>query len=361
MTDNRQILIDSLPSDKLAVSNYRMETNPAPEPADGQVQVRTLALTVAAGTRAGLQGSASYAGAPKAGIVMNGTAVGRVTESLAGDVAVGDLVVCPAGWQDYSVHDRKQINVIDPAEASDVGDIAQYLSALGTNGLTAYFGLLEIGKPQAGDTVLVSAAAGSVGHIVGQIAKIKGARVVGVAGSDEKCAMLTSDLGFDTAVNHRDGGLRDNLRAACPDGIDVYFDNTGGPILGTALFNMNIGGRIACCRCGVSVRHVQSGSRPEGDSGAPGQQAADHARFSGVRLCGAIRRRTSRHPGLALVRAAEIDSRRLSWPGRSAARARRPAGRRQRRHADRARRRLTLPPDRRRPCQQSIMKTGSAA
>ena len=267
MTENRQILIDSLPKDKLEIGNYRLESGPIPEPADGQVQARTLALTVAAGTRAGLQGSASYAGAPKSGIVMNGTAVARITASRAADLEEGQLVVCQAGWQDYSTHDAKAVTVIDPKDVDAVGDIAQFLSALGTNGLTAYFGLLNVGKPQAGETVLVSAAAGSVGHIVGQLAKIKGARVVGVAGSDEKCALLQNDLGFDAAVNYKDGGLRDNLRAACSDGVDVYFDNTGGPVLGTALFNMNVGGRIACC--GVVSQYDTANPAP-GPKGIPG-------------------------------------------------------------------------------------------
>jgi NADPH-dependent curcumin reductase CurA len=133
--------------------------------------------------------------------------------------------------------------------------------------LTAYFGLLDVGQPRSGETVLVSAAAGSVGHIVGQIAKIKGARVVGVCGSDAKAALLVSDLGFDTAVNYKDDNFRQSLKEATPDGVDVYFDNTGGMILGSALFRMNVGGRIACC--GVVSQYDTD--RPEpGPKGIPG-------------------------------------------------------------------------------------------
>jgi len=142
-----------------------------------------------------------------------------------------------------------------------------YLGPLGVNGLTAYFGLLRVGAPAPGETVMVSAAAGSVGHLVGQIAKIAGTRVVGVTGSDAKGDVLTRELGFDAAVNYREDDFREALKAATPDGVDVYFDNTGGPILGSALFRMNVNGRIACC--GV-VSQYDTDSPEPGPKGVPG-------------------------------------------------------------------------------------------
>ena len=169
MTDNRQIIVDSLPEDALEASNFALRTRPLPEPGEGQVLCRTLALTIGAGQRAGLQGSASYAGAPRTGVVMRGTAVARVEASRSDSVAQGETVVCQAGWQDWSCHDAGDVRVV----AVD-GDPAHHLGVYGTNGLTAYFGLFDVGKPEEGETVVVSAAAGSVGHLVGQMARIAG-------------------------------------------------------------------------------------------------------------------------------------------------------------------------------------------
>ncbi|MBT7532650.1 MAG: NADP-dependent oxidoreductase, partial [Gammaproteobacteria bacterium] len=241
---NRQVLIDSLPEGKLAADNYKLVSSPIPVAGDQEVLCRTLQVTIAAGSRAGLQGSASYAGAPKTNIVMNGTGVARVEQSNSDAFAAGELVLCPSGWQDYSVHKASHCTKID--DDIDI-DIGHYLGALGTNGLTAYFGLLNVGQPIENDTVLVSAAAGSVGHLVGQIAKIKGARTVGVTSTAEKCQMLEAQLGYDASVSYKSADFRAELKAACASGVDVYFDNTGGEILGATLFRMNEGGRIACC------------------------------------------------------------------------------------------------------------------
>lgn len=262
MTENTQVLIDTLPTGKLSADNYRLASGPMPEPAAGEVLVKTIAFAITAGTRAGLQGSASYAGAPTTGVVMNGTGVGEVVESRADGFAVGDRVMGPTGWQAYSALAAKELTRLDPTH-----DPVHYLGPLGVNGLTAYFGLLRVGQPAAGETVMVSAAAGSVGHLVGQIARIKGARVVGVCGSDEKGAVLTERLGFDAAVNYRDPNYRQSLKEATPDGVDVYFDNTGGAVLGSALFRMNVGGRVACC--GV-VSQYDTDSPEPGPKGVPG-------------------------------------------------------------------------------------------
>ena len=273
MADNRQVLIASVPQGPLTEENFEVHTGAVPEPGNGEVLCRTLALTIGAGQRAGLQGSASYAGAPKAGVVMGGTGVARVEASNAAGFAAGDLVVGPTGWQEYAAIDAAQLRAI-PAGA----DPALHLGVLGTNGLTAYFGLLEIGRPQPGQTVVVSAAAGSVGHIVGQIAKLKGCRVVGVAGSDEKCKTLVDELGFDVAVNYKDEGFREAFRAATPDRIDVYFDNTGGPILESALFRMNLRGRIACC--GVVSQYDTANPGP-GPRGVPGLLVNNRVKMEG--------------------------------------------------------------------------------
>ena len=270
---NRRMVIASLPEDRLEVTDYRLESQPVPEPGPGQVLCRTTAITIGAGQRAGLQGSASYAGAPQVGDVMGGSGLARVERSDAAGFAPGDLVRATTGWQDYSVHDPGHLSPVDPAT-----DPAHLLGPLGTNGLTAYFGLVEVGRVTAGETVVVSAAAGSVGHLVGQMAKALGARVVGVAGSDEKCALLTGELGFDAAVNRRSDDFRAEFRAATPDRIDLYFDNTGGPVLESALFRMAVGGRIVCC--GV-VSQYDTSSPGGGPRGVPGLLVNNRVRMEG--------------------------------------------------------------------------------
>ena len=273
MPQNRQVMIKSLPDGALRPEDFEVVASDVPRPGEGQVLCKTIALTIGAGQRAGLQGSASYAGAPKTDVVMGGTGVGRVEESRSDAFRAGDLVVAPTAWQEYSVHDARQLRAVP-----DDGDPALHLGVLGTNGLTAYFGLLDVGQPKAGETVLVSAAAGSVGHVVGQIAKLKGCRVVGVAGSEEKCEVLVKELGFDEAVNYKDSGFREAFRAATPDRVDVYFDNTGGPILESALFRMNTHGRIACC--GAVSQYDTSNPGP-GPRGVPGLLVNNRVRMTG--------------------------------------------------------------------------------
>ena len=266
-------MIASLPEGTLSESNFSLETGSAPEPGDGQVLCRTVAITIGAGQRAGLQGSASYAGAPVAGRVMGGNGVAKVEVSRDPSLEPGDLVTAPTGWQEYSVHDASGVSAL-PADA----DPALSLGVLGTNGLTAYFGLLDVGRPRTGETVVVSAAAGSVGHIVGQIAKRQGCRVVGIAGSELKCRMLESELGFDQAVNHRDPDFRNAFRQATPERIDIYFDNTGGPVLESALFRMNLRGRIVCCG---AVSLYDTSSPGPGPRGIPGLLVNNRVRMEG--------------------------------------------------------------------------------
>ena len=262
MASNQQVLINQLPQGKLQSSDYRLHEAPIPSPGDNEVLVETSAFAITAGTRAGLQGSASYAGAPKAGIVMNGTGVGVVSKSNSAEFNPGDKVLAATGWQTHSVHLARSIEKIPPAD-----DALAYLGPLGINGLTAYFGLLDVGTPKEGETVMVSAAAGSVGHMVGQIAALKNLRAVGIASSERKLDILTSQLGYAAGVNYTEDNFRQALKAATPDGVDVYFDNTGGPILGSALFRMNVGGRIACC--GVVSQYDTDTPEP-GPRGIPG-------------------------------------------------------------------------------------------
>ena len=276
MAENRQVLIASLPSGHLQPGDFEVKTSAIPACGDGEVLCRTLALTIGAGQRAGLQGSASYAGAPVAGVVMGGTGVARVEASNSAEFRPGDVVVAPTGWQDYSVQPARALRRVDPGT-----DPALHLGVLGTNGLTAYFGLLEVGKPKPGETVVVSAAAGSVGHVVGQIAKRQQCRVVGIAGSDEKCRILVDELGFDVAVNYKDPGFRAAFKDATPNRIDVYFDNTGGDILESALFRMNTHGRIVCC--GVVSQYDTSNPGP-GPRGVPGLLVNNRVRMEGFLL-----------------------------------------------------------------------------
>ncbi len=270
---NEQMVIASLPDGPLQLDDFRSETAEMPEPGPGQVLCRTRAITIGAGQRAGLQGSASYAGAPKVGDVMGGSGIAEVVASHADDVAVGTSVRAMTGWQAYSTHDAAHVQAVDSQT-----DPAVLLGPLGTNGLTAYFGLVDVGQVAEGQTVVVSAAAGSVGHLVGQMAKANGARVVGVAGSDAKCDLLVNELGFDAAVNRKADDFRDRFKAATPDRINIYFDNTGGPILESALFRMATGGRIVCC--GAASQYDTS-SPAGGPRGVPGLLVNNRVRMEG--------------------------------------------------------------------------------
>lgn len=238
---NRQILLQTAPQAKLAVEDFRLVTAEIPTPGPDQVLVRTQMISLDAANRAWMQG-ATYRSAVEAGQVMAGGSIAEVVESNFAGLSVGDWVFAESGWQDYAVLPGAKLLKLPRMEP-----MSHLLSVYGVAGLTAYFGLLHYGEPKPGDTVVVSAAAGSVGSLVGQIAKIKGCRVVGIAGGAPKCELLTRELGFDAAVDYKAPGLKKALAEACPKGIDVYFDNVGGNVLEAALFGMNLRGRIACC------------------------------------------------------------------------------------------------------------------
>ena len=259
---NRQIVLDRLPAgDKLAREHFKLVETPAPAPGDGEVLLRTRYISLDAANRAWMQG-ATYRSALKAGDVMAGGALAEVVESRAPGLEPGDLVFADTGWREYAALKGGRL-----AKLPRMEPLTHLLSVYGVAGLTAYFGLLKCGRPKAGETVVVSAAGGSVGSLVGQIARIKGCRTVGVAGGAAKCALLTGELGFDAAVDYKAGDVRRALRAACPEGVDVYFDNTGGEILEAALFNMNLHGRIACCG---AVSQYDGAAPPHGPRGVPG-------------------------------------------------------------------------------------------
>jgi NADPH-dependent curcumin reductase CurA len=258
---NRQIILQQIPQDKLSSGHFRVDEGPMPAPADGEVLLRTRYISLDAANRAWMQG-ATYRSALTSGQVMAGGALAEVVESKSPNLATGDLVFADTGWQDYAALPGKRLEKLPPSEP-----ITHLLSVYGIAGLTAYFGLLECGRPKAGDTVVVSAAAGSVGILVGQIAKIKGATVIGVAGGAAKGERLVKDYGFDACLDYKAGNLRRALREAAPDGVNVYFDNVGGDVFEAVLFNMANHGRIACCG---AVSQYDGSAPQHGPRGIPG-------------------------------------------------------------------------------------------
>jgi hypothetical protein len=225
--------------------DFELVTASVPEPPDGKVLVRNRFLSVDPYMRGRMNEARSYAPPYQLGEAMHGGAVGEVVHSRADALEPGDWVLHNLGWREYAVLDAARTQRIDPAA---VPSPSLYLGALGTTGLTAYVGLLDVAGLRPADTVFVSGAAGAVGSMAGQIARIKGARrIVGSAGSPEKVAFLTEELGFDAAFDYHDGAIAEQLRAAAPDGIDVYFDNVGGEHLEAAISRLNVGGRVAVC------------------------------------------------------------------------------------------------------------------
>jgi NADPH-dependent curcumin reductase CurA len=264
---NRQIVLDRLPQgDKLASEHFRLTESARPSPGEGEVLLRTRYISLDAANRAWMQG-ATYRSALEGGQVMAGGALAEVVESNAPNLQRGDTVFADTGWQDYAVLSGKRLEKLPAANLAEGEPVTHLMSVYGIAGLTAYFGLLECGKPKAGETVVVSAAAGSVGSIVGQIAKIKGCRVVGIAGGAEKGRWLVDELGFDAAVDYKSPEFKRLLRAEVPDGVDVYFDNTGGAVFEAVLFAMKNFGRIACCG---ALSQYDGAPPPHGPRGIPG-------------------------------------------------------------------------------------------
>jgi NADPH-dependent curcumin reductase CurA len=243
-TLNSQWLIAKYPKAIPRASDFRWFEAPLPILRDGDVRVRNLLLSLDPTNRLWISGEETYLPAQHIGDVVRGGAIGIVEESRNTRLKVGDLVSGLLGWQLYYSGAARGLVQLPRIEGVP---LLAYHGVLGAVGLTAYFGLLEIGCPQAGESVLVSAAAGAVGSLVGQIAKIKGCEVVGLAGSDDKCRWLTEELHFDAAINYRTANLNRALRESCRKGVDVYFDNVGGEILNAALGCINRKGRVVTC------------------------------------------------------------------------------------------------------------------
>ena len=241
---NRQLVLRSRPKGAPGPDNFELRETAMPEPAEGEVLVRGIWLTVDPYMRGRLREGASYAAPQKIGEVMTGEVVGEVVRSRSPRLAAGDFVAADIGWQEYGTACASDVRKLDPAEAP----ISTALHVLGMTGLTAYFGLFDICRPRAGDTVVVSAASGAVGGVVGQLAKIAGCRAVGTVGSDEKARYILGELGYDAAIDYRTArDLSAELAKACPDGIDCYFDNVGGPVSDAAFESLAFGARVAIC------------------------------------------------------------------------------------------------------------------
>jgi NADPH-dependent curcumin reductase CurA len=241
---NRQILLVKRPVGLPDESCFKLISTSIPKPVKGQLLVRTRFISVDPYMRGRMNDGKSYVPPFQLNEVLNGGVVGDVVESKSANFGKGDVVVGNLGWQDYSIAGENEVRKINP----DIASVSTALGVLGMTGLTAYFGLLDIGQPKQGETVVVSGAAGAVGTIVGQIAKIHGCRVVGIAGSDKKTKYLIDELGFDAAINYRTSpDLKGVLEKACPNGVDIYFDNVGGDISDAVLSLINNGARIPLC------------------------------------------------------------------------------------------------------------------
>ena len=256
-SSNRQIRLAARPNGAPIATDFELANTPIPSAGDGEVLLRNVYLSLDPYMRGRMSDAKSYAASLEIGDVMLGATVSRIVESNHADYQVGDWVLSYSGWQDYQVSNGEGLTALgtNPEQPSYA------LGIMGMPGFTAYMGLLDIGKPQAGETLVVAAATGPVGATVGQIAKIKGCRVVGVAGSDEKCLHAVETLGFDVCINHKADDFAEQLAAACHDGIDIYYENVGGKVFDGVLPLLNTKARIPVC--GVISRYNAT-SLPDG-------------------------------------------------------------------------------------------------
>lgn len=242
-TTQRAIVLNSRPVGAPTPDNFRLRENPLPTPAEGELLLRTLYLSLDPYMRGRMSDAKSYAAPMAVGDVIVGGTVSRVQVSKHPDFKEGDLVLGFSGWQDHALSDGAGLSKLDPK--METPSLA--LGVLGMPGFTAYMGLLDIGQPKAGETVVVAAASGAVGSVVGQIARLKGCRSVGVAGGPEKCHYVVDELGFDACIDHHGADFASELAAACPDGIDVYFESVGGAVFDAVLPLLNTSARIPVC------------------------------------------------------------------------------------------------------------------
>ncbi len=251
--DNHQIRLAARPKGLPAPEVWEHTTEPVPRPADGRFVVRVSHISVDPAMRGWMNEGRSYVPPVGIGEVMRALGAGRVVESRHPGFPEGAYVTGTFGAQEYAESDGSGVLVVDP----DAAPLTTYLAVLGMTGMTAYFGLLDVGALKEGETVVVSGAAGAVGSVVGQLAKIKGCRVVGIAGGAEKCAWIVDELGFDAAIDYRSESVGRALREKAPDGVDVYFDNVGGEILDAALARLRHGARVVICGA-ISTYNAES-------------------------------------------------------------------------------------------------------
>lgn len=256
-TMNRQILLKSRPDGPPAAGNFEAVERPLPAVPDGGVLRRTLYLSLDPYMRGRMSDAPSYAPPVEIGAPMCGHTVSEVIESKNRAFRAGDVVLGYDGWQQYGASDGRELRTLDPSIP-----VTTALGVLGMPGMTAYVGLIDIGQPKAGETVVVSAASGAVGSVVGQLAKIRGCRAVGIAGSAEKCRYVVDELGFDACINYKTDDLKAALRAACPDRIDIYFENVGGAVLAAVLKQLNRGARIPLCGLIAEYNATENPSGP---------------------------------------------------------------------------------------------------
>ena len=240
---NRRIVLARRPQGEPSSEDFRLESTPVPEAGPGQVLLRTRYLSLDPYMRGRMSDAPSYVPPVALGAVMAGQTVSEVVASQVPGFALGDLVVANSGWQEYGLSDGRDLVRIDPG----LQPPSYALGVLGMPGLTAYVGLLDIGQPRAGETVVVAAATGAVGAVVGQLARIRGCRVVGIAGGADKCRYAQETLGFDACLDHRAPELAQRLAGACPEGIDVYFENVGGAVLSAVVPLLNVHARVPLC------------------------------------------------------------------------------------------------------------------
>lgn len=260
---NRRLVLASRPQGAPTADNFRLEEQPIPEAAEGDVLLRTVYLSLDPYMRGRMSDAPSYAAPVQIGEVMTGGAVSKVVTSRHPNFQEGDWVLGSTGWQDYSVMPGDKVQKLDDHIAEHP---SLALGVLGMPGFTAYMGLLDIGNPQPGETVVVAAATGPVGSMVGQIAKLKGCRAIGIAGGEEKCRYAVEQFGFDACIDHRADDLEAQLAAACPDGIDVYYENVGGKVFDAVMPLLNSKARIPVC--GVVAQYNATGL-PDGPDRLP--------------------------------------------------------------------------------------------
>ncbi len=258
-TINRKFILSSRPVGEPVIDNFHLEEGSVPMPAEGQVLLRTLYLSLDPYMRTRMNDVASYAAPVEIGDVMVGGTVSQVETSLNPKFQVGDLVSSANGWQEYVLSDGSGLTRLDPR----LKHPSLSLGVLGMPGFTAYMGLLDIGKPKAGETVVVAAASGAVGSAVGQIGKIKKCRVVGIAGGPKKCRYVVDELGFDACIDHSDPSFEQLLKAACPAGIDIYFESVGGKIFDAVLPLLNVNARVPVCGQIANYNDADLPERPD--------------------------------------------------------------------------------------------------